>query len=64
MSPIILYDRLPDVSIEIYQTIAYLKITEQERTSLEALWVRLDDLVAQMPEALHGAATQHAEEEA
>lgn len=54
MEPILLYSRLEDVSGDVSRAITHLaSLTEAERCILEALWVRLDDLVKQLPEALH-----------
>ena len=59
MSPILLYDRLAEVSEDLYRTIAYcVGIRETDKCALEALWVRLDDLVEQIPNALQDAARE------
>lgn len=54
MNPNLLYHQLAEVSKDFYRTITHLSLTTQkiDRCALEALWVRLDDLVEQIPEAL------------
>jgi len=50
MHPIIVYDRLAEVSEDFYRAITLSVLPD--RAALEALWVRLDDLVEQLPQAL------------
>lgn len=56
MNGIPLYDRLAEVSEDIYRAVSAQALPEALRTTLEALWVRLDDLVEQIPNALEDAA--------
>ena len=52
MNPIVVYDRLAEVSEDFFRTITHLNVKPAEQCALEALWVRLDDLIEQLPEAL------------
>jgi len=50
--PMLLYDQLAEVAEDFYLTISRCALTPIEQCALEALWVRLDDLVEQLPAAL------------
>jgi len=57
VNPIVLYDRLADVSKDLSRTIAScVLVWEADRCALEALWVRLDNLVEQLPGTIEEAA--------
>jgi hypothetical protein len=63
LDPMALYARLMAASADLSQQITYLGADHPFTLRLEAAWLRLDDLIEQLPEALAWEAQHQPQEE-